>query len=286
MDKNVELIEVGPRDGLQNEPDHIATSDKIKLTNLLSEAGFKTIEVTSFVSPRWVPQLQDAAEVMQNITRQPDINYLVLTPNMKGFEAAQAADADEIAIFAAASEGFSQKNINCTIAESLERFTPVIAAAKAAEIPIRGYISCVVGCPYEGEVRPETVLDIAQWMLTNGCYEVSLGDTIGCGTQDSISALLDRLTAEISPQRLAGHYHDTNGCAVQNIFTSLDYGLRRFDSAIAGLGGCPYAPGAKGNVSTNTLHQALTTAGWNTGLDTHKLKEAAALTANIGLKNR
>lgn len=286
MDDFIELVEVGPRDGLQNEAEHILTSDKITLTNMLSEAGFKTIEVTSFVSPRWVPQLKDAHEVMQQINRKPETSYIVLTPNMKGFDAAMHAEADEVAIFAAASESFSKKNINCSIAESLERFMPVITAAKARNIPIRGYISCVVGCPYEGDVAPDTVLKIAQWMLAQGCYEISLGDTIGCGTIQLISTLLDILTAEIPATRLAGHYHDTNGHAVQNIFTSLEYGLRKFDSAIAGLGGCPFAPGAKGNVSTNTLNSELTQAGWKTGLDREKLDAAAKFVSGLGLKNR
>ena len=286
MDNHVKLVEVGPRDGLQNEAEFISSSNKIILTNLLSAAGFKSIEVTSFVSPRWVPQLKDAHEVMTNITRNAGVNYIALTPNLKGLDAAIAAQADEIAIFAAASETFSSKNINCTIAESLQRFTPVINKAKQINLPIRGYISCVVGCPYEGEVEPAIVFDIAQWMIEQGCYEVSLGDTIGCGTPQTIDKLLNKIIPSIQAEKIAGHYHDTNGRAVENIFTSLEYGIRTFDSAISGLGGCPYAPGAKGNVSTNKLHNALSAAGWNTGLNSEKLEQASQFVTSLGLGAR
>ena len=192
-----------------------------------------------------------------------------------------AADADEIAIFAAATETFSQKNINCSIEESLARFEPVLAQARARNLPVRGYISCVVGCPYEGDVAPEAVKYVADWMLARGCYEISLGDTIGCGTPQTISALLDRLTADIPAKLLAGHYHDTNGRAIENVMTSINFGLRRFDSAIAGLGGCPFAPGAKGNVSTNALHDALSEAGWHTGLDADRLSDAAEFISRL-----
>ena len=286
MDNHVKLVEVGPRDGLQNEAEFISSSNKIILTNLLSAAGFKSIEVTSFVSPRWVPQLKDAHEVMTNITRHADVSYIALTPNLKGLDAAIAAQADEIAIFAAASETFSSKNINCTIAESLQRFTPVINKAKQINLPIRGYISCVVGCPYEGEVEPAIVFDIAQWMIEQGCYEVSLGDTIGCGTPQTVDKLLNKIIPSIQAEKIAGHYHDTNGRAVENIFTSLEYGIRTFDSAISGLGGCPYAPGAKGNVSTNKLHNALSAAGWNTGLNSEKLEQASQFVTSLGLGAR
>lgn len=286
MDNHVKLVEVGPRDGLQNEAEFISSSNKIILTNLLSAAGFKSIEVTSFVSPRWVPQLKDAHEVMTNITRHADVSYIALTPNLKGLDAAIAAQADEIAIFAAASETFSSKNINCTIAESLQRFTPVIDKAKQINLPIRGYISCVVGCPYEGEVEPAIVFDIAQWMIEQGCYEVSLGDTIGCGTPQTVDKLLNKIIPSIQAEKIAGHYHDTNGRAVENIFTSLEYGIRTFDSAISGLGGCPYAPGAKGNVSTNKLHNALSAAGWNTGLNSEKLEQASQFVTSLGLGAR
>ena len=286
MDNDVKLVEVGPRDGLQNEAEFISSSDKIILTNLLSAAGFESIEVTSFVSPRWVPQLKDAHEVMTNITRHAGVNYIALTPNLKGLDAAIAAQADEIAIFAAASETFSSKNINCTIAESLQRFTPVIEKAKQINLPIRGYISCVVGCPYEGEVEPAIVSDVAQWMIEQGCYEVSLGDTIGCGTPQTIHKLLHKIIPSIQAEKIAGHYHDTNGRAVENIFTSLEYGIRTFDSAISGLGGCPYAPGAKGNVSTNKLHNALSAAGWNTGLNSEKLEQASQFVTSLGLGAR
>jgi len=281
MTKQIELIEVGPRDGLQNEPSPIATEDKITLVNMLSAAGFSTIEVTSFVSPKWVPQLADAHEVMTRIRRKDNIHYIVLTPNQRGYDGAIAADADEIAIFAAATETFSQKNINCTIEESLARFEPVLAQAHARNLPVRGYISCVVGCPYEGDVSPQAVKYVADWMLERGCYEISLGDTIGCGTPQTISALLETLTADIPANLLAGHYHDTNGRAIDNVMTSIEFGLRRFDSAIAGLGGCPYAPGAKGNVSTNALNSALIQAGWHTGLDADRLEAAAAFISTL-----
>jgi len=281
MTKQIELIEVGPRDGLQNEPSAIATSDKIKLVNLLSDAGFSTIEVTSFVSPQWVPQLADAHEVMTQITRKQGIRYIVLTPNQRGYDGAISANADEVAIFAAATETFSQKNINCSIEESLVRFEPVLEQAHARNLPVRGYISCVVGCPYEGDVSPQAVKYITDWMLARGCYEVSLGDTIGCGTPQTISTLLETLTADIPAKLLAGHYHDTNGRAIENVMTSIEFGLRRFDSAIAGLGGCPYAPGAKGNVSTNALNSALTKAGWHTGLDADRLHEAATFISTL-----
>ena len=281
MDNQIELIEVGPRDGLQNEANPIATSDKVTLVNLLSEAGFSTIEVTSFVSPKWVPQLGDAHEVMSQITRKDGINYIVLTPNQRGFDGAIAAHADEVAIFAAATETFSQKNINCTIEESLARFEPILTEAKSRNLPVRGYISCVVGCPYEGDVSPQAVKDIAIWMLEHGCYEISLGDTIGCGTPETISALIETLITDIDATLLAGHYHDTNGRAIENVMRSIELGLRRFDSAIAGLGGCPYAPGAKGNVSTNKLNYALTSAGWKTGLNTEKLDEASRFISTL-----
>ena len=272
----VEIYEVGPRDGLQNESVIIAAEDKITLVDKLSKVGFRHIEVTSFVSPKWVPQMGDAAEVMAGITRHDDITYAALTPNIKGFDGAMAAKANEVAIFGAASEGFSQKNINCSIAESLTRFTPVMAAAGEMGIPVRGYVSCVIACPYDGAVSPAAVRAVAERLLEMGCYEVSLGDTIGAGTPDDIKALLDELTRAIPPQQLAGHFHDTTGRALDNVDAALGYGLRRFDAAAGGLGGCPYAPGAKGNLATMPLAQHLAAEGYETGLNLAALADAEA----------
>ena len=283
MMRKVELVEVGPRDGLQNEKGLIPTTQKIKLVDSLSEAGFGLIEATSFVSPKWVPQLGDAAEVMAGIRRQEGVRYIVLTPNKRGFDDALEAGVDEVAVFGAATEGFSQHNINCSVAESLDRFRPVVAEALAAGVRVRGYISVVVHCPYEGAVEAEAVLKLAEELLAMGCYEVSLGDTTGQGTTDSIAGLLDRLCAELPADRLAGHFHDTNHQAIANVTEALSYGLRRFDAAIAGLGGCPYAPGAKGNVNTKDLHDALIEAGWQTGLDRDKLVAAEQIVTTMGL---
>jgi hydroxymethylglutaryl-CoA lyase len=267
----VTIYEMGPRDGLQNEKEIIATADKIKLIDLLSEAGFRKIEATSFVSSKWVPQMADAAEVMAGITRKPGVTYGVLTPNLKGFEAALAAGANEVAIFASASESFSQKNINCSIEESFERFTPLMQAAKAANMPVRGYVSCVAACPYEGSVAPEAVARVAARLIEIGTYEVSLGDTIGAGTPESISAMLAAVTRAVPVGRLAGHYHDTGNRALANVEESLKFGLRTFDSAIGGLGGCPYAPGAKGNVATEALVAMLEAKGFRTGIDLSRI---------------
>lgn len=271
----VEIFEVGPRDGLQNEARPIPTGEKIALVDCLSQAGFKRIEVASFVSPKWVPQMADSAQVLAGITRARDIRYAALTPNMRGFEGAVAARADEIAIFGAASEGFSKANINATIAESLARFAPVMDAAKAIDLPVRGYISCVTDCPYDGPTPPQKVAQVAKHMFDAGCYEISLGDTIGQGTPDSISAMLQAVLAEVPAERLAGHYHDTAGRALQNIEASLALGVRVFDAAVGGLGGCPYAPGAAGNVATERVAQHLHDLGYDTGLD-HKVVARAA----------
>ena len=283
LNKFIKLVEVGPRDGLQNEKSTVSTADKIVLTDLLSETGFMLIEATSFVSPKWVPQLADASEVMAGITRADNVRYMALTPNIPGFERARAAGVDEIAVFAAASETFSQKNINCTIEESLNRFIPVINAAKAEGIAVRGYISTVVHCPYEGAIAPEPVLPIAEQLLEMGCYEISLGDTTGQGTPQTVSALLSHLTKALPPALLAGHFHDTNHQAVANVMTSLDFGLRCFDSAVSGLGGCPYAPGAKGNVSTRAVAEALHKEGWQTDLDMAKLTQAESHITSLNL---
>ena len=280
MSDRVTIYEVGPRDGLQNEPGFVPTADKIALIDLLSQSGLTRIEATSFVSPKWVPQMADAAEVLAGIRRRPGIRYAALTPNLRGFEAALAADAGEVAIFASASEGFSRRNINCSIAESLERFAPVAEAARAAGLPLRGYVSCVVECPYDGPVAPQAVAKVVGALLEMGCYEVSLGDTIGRATPESVDALLEHLTGTISPERLAGHFHDTGGRALDNVQVALGHGLRTFDSAIGGLGGCPYAPGAKGNVSTLPLMRMLAAAGWETELGPAALERAETLMAS------
>lgn len=281
MTDHVTLFEMGPRDGLQNEPIPIPTADKIRLVDMLSRCGFAKIEVTSFVSPKWVPQLADAAEVMAGITRNADITYAVLTPNLRGLKMAVAAKADEIAIFGSASEGFSQKNINCSIAESLDRFAPVAEAAKQAGIPLRGYVSCVTDCPYDGPTPPSQVAHVSQRLKDMGCYEISLGDTIGHGTPQTIAAMLDAVLAEVPASVLAGHYHDTKGHALDNIMLSLDRGLRTFDSSVAGLGGCPYAPGAKGHVATEAVIERLAAEGFTTGIDAEKLAEASCFAATL-----
>lgn len=277
----VTIVEVGPRDGLQNEPGFVDTRSKIALIDMLSGCGFKRIEATSFVSPRWVPQMADAAEVMAGIERRAGVIYSVLAPNLKGCEAAVAARADEVAVFASASESFSKKNINCSIAESLMRFQPVAEAAKAARIPIRGYVSCVVQCPYEGPVVPDAVARVAAEMLALGCHEVSLGDTIGQGRPETTAAMLDAVLSAVPADRLAGHYHDTNGRALDNIEVSLEKGLRVFDSAIAGLGGCPYAPGAEGNVDTVKVNSLMRQLGYETGLDADGLHTAASFALTL-----
>lgn len=274
MSDFVTIYEVGPRDGLQNEKEIIPTEDKVTLINLLSEAGFRKIEAASFVSPKWVPQMADSAEVMAGIKRYPGVVYGALTPNMKGFEAAIAAKADEVAIFASASEGFSQKNINCSIEESFTRFTPLVEAAKVAGIPVRGYVSCVVACPYDGPVAPAAVANVAERLFAMGCYEISLGDTIGAGTPETIAAMLDAVLQVLPAHGLAGHYHDTGGNALANVEVSLERGIRTFDSAVGGLGGCPYAPGAKGNVATGPLVERLASLGFETGINPDKLLEA------------
>ena len=283
---HVRIYEVGPRDGLQNEKAIIATQKKIGLIDLLSEAGFDRIEATSFVSPKWVPQLADAEEVLAGITRKPGVSYAALTPNLKGFERAVAAGADEVAIFGAASESFSRKNINCSIAESLERFAPIMQGAAQKGIAVRGYVSCVVECPYEGAIAPEAARDVAARLMEMGCYEVSLGDTIGKGTPETIAAMLRAVLQAVPADRLAGHYHDTNNRALDNVRASLDLGLRCFDSAVGGLGGCPYAPGAKGNVSTTALARMLAAEGWQTGIDMDRLAAAETYLAEVvaGLK--
>lgn len=282
----VTLFEVGPRDGLQNEARLVPAADKIRLVDLLSATGLRRIEVTSFVSPRWVPQMADAAEVMAGITRAPGVSYAALTPNLQGFNAARGAGADEVAVFASASEGFSRKNLNCSIAESLDRFAPVLAAARAAGVPVRGYVSCITECPYDGPVAPEAVLAVARDLLAMGCYEVSLGDTLGHATPVGVQRLLALLVPELGATRLAGHFHDTQARALDNITVALDHGLRVFDSSVGGMGGCPYAPGAKGNVATEAVLALMERLGHETGVDPAALEKAARHAAGITGRDR
>lgn len=281
MSDHVTIVEMSPRDGLQNEAKLIPTSEKIKLINELAECGFEKIEVTSFVSPKWVPQMADASEVLTGITRNPNTLYTALTPNLRGFEAAIAAGADEVAVFASASEGFSEKNINCSISESIERFIPLLRAAEAAHIPVRGYVSCVTDCPYDGPTSPKGVASVTSMLLDLGCYEVSLGDTIGQGTRKTVSSMLEAVLLQTDPKMLAGHFHDTTGNAIDNILTSVDYGLRVFDSSVGGLGGCPYAPGAKGNVATETVVAKLHELGFETGINAERLAAVAAFAQTL-----
>ncbi|MDG1281857.1 MAG: hydroxymethylglutaryl-CoA lyase [Pseudorhodobacter sp.] len=276
MPETVTVFEMGPRDGLQNEKARIGTAAKIALVNKLSACGFAKIEVTSFVSPKWVPQMADAAQVLAGIRRAPGIRYAALTPNLRGFEASLEAGADEVAVFASASEGFSRANINCSVAESLDRFAPVMAAASAVGVPVRGYVSCVTDCPFDGPVAPASVAEVAEALQAMGCYEISLGDTIGQGRPETIDAMLAAVLEVIPAERLAGHYHDTAGRALANIEVSLARGLRVFDAAVAGLGGCPYAPGAAGNVATEKVVALLEERGFETGIDKTRLAEAAA----------
>ena len=275
MAEHVRIVEMAPRDGLQNEVRLVPAAEKIALIDQLSACGFDAIEATSFVSPKWVPQMADAAEVMAGITRAPGVTYWVLAPNMKGYEAARAAGANGVAIFGSASESFSQKNINCSIAESLLRFAPVAEAALADGLALRGYVSCVTDCPYEGAIAPRAVAEVATALAKMGCGEISLGDTIGQGRPDSVAAMLDAVRAQLPASQLAGHFHDTAGRALENIGVALDKGLRVFDAAVGGLGGCPYAPGAAGNVDTLKVDAMLKMLGFHTGLDGEKLRAAA-----------
>ena len=277
----VEIFEVGPRDGLQNEARLIPAADKIALVDCLSRAGFRRIEVASFVSPKWVPQMATSAEVLAGITRAPGVSYAALTPNMKGYEGAKAARADEIAIFASASEGVSKANINATIEESITRFVPVAQAARADGIPVRGYISCVTDCPFDGPTPPGNVARVAGALADMGCYEISLGDTIGQGTPERVTAMLSAVRDVLPAERLAGHFHDTRGRALDNIEASLALGVRVFDAAVGGLGGCPYAPGAAGNVATEAVDARLRALGYETGLDAARLAAAGAFARTL-----
>ncbi len=267
----VRIVEVGPRDGLQNEKGEVATAVKLELIERLADAGLPAVEATAFVSPKWIPQMADHTEVLRRVRRKPGVSYPVLTPNLKGFEAARAAGATEVAIFGAASESFSKKNINCSIAQSLERFRPVAAAAQKEKIKVRGYISCVVGCPYEGEIEPRKVSEVAGALYDMGCYEISLGDTIGVGTPAKTQRMIEACARRVPVERLAGHYHDTYGQALANIYASLELGVATFDSSVAGLGGCPYAAGASGNVATEDVVYLMNGLGIATGVDLERL---------------
>jgi hydroxymethylglutaryl-CoA lyase len=271
LPKHVRLVEVGPRDGLQNEKQPISVADKVRLVDDLSAAGLSYVEVGSFVSPKWVPQMAGSAEVFAGIQRMPNATYAALTPNMKGFEAAMEAGVEEVAVFAAASEAFSQKNVNCSIAESLQRFVPLMDAAKARGVRVRGYVSCVLGCPYEGEVAPIQVASVAKELYAMGCYEVSLGDTIGTGTPGKTRHLINVVGRDVPRKQLAGHFHDTYGQALTNIYASLLEGISVFDSSVAGLGGCPYAKGATGNVASEDVLYLLDGLGIHTGIDMQHL---------------
>ncbi|WP_110649870.1 hydroxymethylglutaryl-CoA lyase [Salinicola peritrichatus] len=287
MPKRVSIVEVGPRDGLQNEAKPIATAAKLELIDRLGAAGLKRIEAASFVSPKWVPQMADHREVMTGIQRRPGVIYSALTPNLKGLEAALECGVEKVAVFAAASEAFSHKNINCSIAESLDRFAPVIERAREAGVRVRGYVSCVLGCPYEGEVAPQRVAEVSRALYAMGCYEISLGDTIGVGTPLKAKRLIDAVSRDIPRDKLAAHFHDTYGQALANLYAVLEEGISVIDSAVAGLGGCPYAKGATGNVATEDVIYLVNGLGIDSGVDLDNLAETGVwITQTIGKPNR
>ncbi len=275
------IFEMGPRDGLQNEAAAIATADKITLVDMLTACGFSKIEVASFVSPKWVPQMADGAEVLAGLNRRDGVAYTSICPNMKGYERAVAAHSDGIGVFGSASEGFSQANVNCGMEEALARAVPIVERAVADGVPVRGYVSCAVACPYDGPVAPGTTAWVARTLAEAGCYEISLGDTIGAGTPGTIGDMLDAVLDELPAERLAGHYHDTNGRALENIEVSVSRGIRVFDASVGGLGGCPYAPGAKGNVATEGVAALAERLGFDTGLDPKLLAEASAFATSL-----
>ncbi len=272
----VKLVEVGPRDGLQNEPGEVPVAVKVELIERLADAGLPVVEAGSFTSPKWVPQMAGSGEVLQRIRRRPEVSYPVLVPNTKGLELALAAGAEEVAIFAAASESFSRKNINCGIDESLERYAAVAERALAAGLRLRGYVSCVLGCPYEGAVAPEAVARVADHLQSLGCYEISLGDTIGTGTPLAARRLVETVAERVPLERLAAHFHDTYGQALANLLAVLQVGVAVIDSSVAGLGGCPYARGASGNVATEDVLYMLDGMGIDTGVDMQRLLAASA----------
>jgi len=285
MNKPITLVEVGPRDGLQNEALVIDVATKVELIERLAACGFKHVEGGAFVSPKWVPQMAASDEVMTTIKRAPGVSYPVLTPNMKGYESARAAKADTVAVFGAASESFSQKNINCSIEESLERFRPVIEAAKADGVRVRGYVSCVLGCPYEGKISPAQVAPVAASLYEMGCYEISLGDTIGAGTPEETKALIRAIAKAVPVTALAGHFHDTYGQALANIWAAIGEGVTVFDSSVSGLGGCPYAKGASGNVASEDVIYSLHQSGYETGIDLDALIETSVwISEKLGRK--
>ena len=280
-DNTVTLYEVGPRDGLQSLGAMVDTETKVALVEALTRAGFKKIEVTSFVSPRAVPQLADAEAVMAGITRAPGVTYAALTPNLRGYARARSAGVNEVSVFASSSEGFSRANLNCSIAESLDRFQPILAAAKTDGMPVRGYLSTVIACPFDGLTPPQTVARLAKRLLAMGCHAVSLGDTIGAGDAGSLHALLDVVLRTVPAARLAGHFHDTGGTALAMIEAGLERGLRVFDGSVGGLGGCPYAPGASGNVDTRAALIRISQLGYRTDVDLHALAEAETIASSI-----
>ncbi len=285
--ESVRLVEVGPRDGLQNQPQQVPTAVKIELIERLAAAGLRSIEATAFVSPRWVPQMADHTEVMRGIRRAPGVTYSALTPNLKGLKAALEDGVSEVAVFAAASETFSQRNTNCSIDESLERFAPVMSAAREAGVRVRGYVSCALGCPYEGAVAASAVADVARRLYASGCYEISLGDTIGVGTPRTTESILRAVAEAVPVTQLAGHFHDTYGQALVNVYAALRMGVRVFDASVAGLGGCPYAPGASGNVATEDLLYLLNGLGFETGVDLQKLIAAGAfICGHLGIESQ
>ena len=285
LPQQVRIVDVGPRDGLQNEAlvngAPVATAIKIELIERLAAAGLPAVEATAFVSPKWVPQMADQSEVLRGIRRKPGTRYPVLTPNLKGLEAALAAGADEVAIFGAASESFSQRNINCSIAESLERFAPVVELARQHQVPVRGYVSCVIACPYEGEIAPSAVAAVSKALHDMGCYEVSLGDTIGAGTPGKIVRMFEAAARDVPMAQLAGHFHDTFGMAIANIHAALELGIATFDSSVAGLGGCPYAKGASGNVATEDVLYLLHGLGIDTGVDLDQVVDAGQFICGV-----
>lgn len=272
--KKVKIVEVGPRDGLQNEKDLITTQVKVDLIDQLAQANVQHIEAGSFVNPKWVPQMADSEAVFASIQRKAGVIYASLTPNLQGYQRAMQSNASEVAIFGASSESFTQKNINCSISESLERFRDVMAAAKADDVPVRGYVSCAVACPYEGKIDPEVVADVAEKLLAMGCYEISLGDTIGVATPKDVNKLLYAVLKRIPVEKVAVHFHDTYGQALANIYASLESGISVVDASVAGLGGCPYAEGASGNVATEDVVYMLNGLSIDTGIDLEKLIQA------------
>lgn len=284
MARDIQIFEVGPRDGLQNHPTNFSTAAKVQMIHLLQDAGLRKIEVASFVSPKLVPKMADSGAVLTSISRRQDTDYCALVPNLRGLELALNAKPFEIAVFVSASESFSQKNTNCTTQEALERAASVAHAGKKSGLLVRGYVSCVTDCPYEGSIEPERVGDLAEALINLGCYEVSLGDTIGHGTPKTISDMLDSTVRRVDPKKLAAHFHDTRGSALTNIEVALDMGLRTVDTSIGGLGGCPFAPGAAGNADTLSVHERLSSKGWNTGLIREKLRIAEEFTNTFSIE--